>query len=238
MLAIFIAPLSLGAVTITDDPYGTAVNHRVSLYLWGSGMKGHAGNAAGATPVDLTFDDILDNLEAGIMFNYRLDSGKWAFNLDYIYLNVSPTSDAPPASVDMKQTIAELSVGYAVNKKLELLAGIRYVDIATDTTIKITPTPPTVSSADDWIDPIIGLDFRTALSDKWRFYGRADVGGFGVGSDLSYQLAGYLGYMPSKRLNLYAGYRHLDFDYKSDNDKKFFYDIALSGPLVGAGYHF
>jgi len=238
LITILITPLSLRAATITDDPSSAAVNHRVSLYLWGAGMKGNMGNAVGSAPVDLSFEDILDNLESGIMFNYRLHSGKWAFNLDYIYLNVSPTSDVPPASVDLKQSIAELSAGYAINPNLELLAGIRYVDIDMNATINITPTPPTITGADDWIDPIIGLDYRAALSDKWRFYGRADVGGFGVGSDLSYQLAGYFGYMPSKSWNLYAGYRHLDFDYKSDNDKKFFYDIALSGPLVGVGFHF
>lgn len=237
-ITILSTPLSLKAVTITDDPSSAAVNHRVSLYLWGAGMEGNMGNAAGGAPVDISFEEILDNLEAGIMFNYRLNSGKWAFNLDYIYLNVAPTSDAPPASVDLKQSIAELSAGYAVNPKLELLAGIRYVDIDMSATINITPTPPIITGADDWIDPIIGLDYRTALSDKWRFYGRADVGGFGVGSDLSYQLAGYFGYMPSKSWNLYAGYRHLDFDYKSDNEKKFYYDMALSGPLVGVGFHF
>lgn len=240
LLTIITAPLSLVAapVTITADPYEDAVHHRISLYLWGAGMSGNMGNAAGSAPVDLTFEDILDNLEAGLMANYRLKKGHWAFNFDYVYLNVAPTSDKPPANVDLKETIAELSAGYEVNPGLELLAGIRYVDIDMNATINITPQPPTITGADDWIDPIVGLDYRTALSDKWRFFGRADVGGFGVGSDLTYQLAAYLGYMPSKSWNLYAGYRHLDFDYKSDNDKKFFYDISLSGPLVGFGYHF
>ena len=172
------------------------------------------------------------------MINYRLQRGKWAYNFDYVYLNITPTLNAPPASIDLKETIVEMSVGYAIERELELLAGIRYVDISMNSTLNITPTPPTVTAADDWIDPIVGLDYRTALSDKWRFFGRADVGGFGVGSDLSWQLAGYFGYMPSKNWNLYAGYRHLDIDYKSDNDKKFFYDIATSGPLIGFGYHF
>lgn len=240
LIAIFVTPLSLKAapVTITADPSDAAVHHRVSLYLWGAGLSGNVGNAAGGSPVDASFEDIFDNLEAGIMANYRLTSGKWAFNFDYIYLNVSPTSDVPPASVDLKETIVELSAGYAVHPELELLAGIRYVDISMEATINITPPPPAISGEDDWIDPIVGLDYRTALSEKWRFYGRADVGGFDVGSDLSWQLAGYFGYMPSKNWNLFAGYRHLDIDYKSDNDKKFFYDIATSGPLIGFGYHF
>ena len=239
LLVILATPLSLNAapVTITADPYKDTVSHRISLYLWGSGMSGNMGNAGGSAPVDIRFDDLLDNLEAGIMANYRLKKGHWALNLDYVYLNVSPTSDTPPATVDLKQTIAEVSVGYEVKPGLDLLAGARYVDIDMNATINIGPTL-TATGADDWIDPIIGLDYRIALSDKWRFFGRADVGGFGMGSDMSYQLAAYFGYMPSKSWNLYAGYRHLDFDYKSDNDNKFFYDITLSGPLIGFGYHF
>lgn len=238
LIAMIFTPLSLNAaVTITADPYEDIVHHRVSLYLWGAGMSGNMGNAAGSAPVDISFEDILDNLEAGIMANYRLKKGHWAFNFDYIYLNVSPSSDVPPATVDLKQSIAELSVGYEVSPGLELLAGARYVDIDMNAIINIGPMP-TITGTDDWIDPIIGLDYRASLSDKWRFFGRADVGGFGVGSDMSYQLGAYFGYMPSKSWNLYAGYRHLDFDYKSDNDKKFFYDITLSGPLVGFGYHF
>jgi hypothetical protein len=238
LLIIITAPLSLVAapVTITADPYKDAVHHRISLYLWGAGMSGNGniGNAADSATVDTN----LDNLEAGLMANYRLKKGHWAFNFDYVYLNVTPTSDNPPADVDLKQSIAEISAGYEVSPGLELLAGVRYVDIDMKATIKITPPPPAITGTDDWIDPIVGLDYRAALSDKWRFFGRADVGGFGVGSDLTYQLAAYIGYMPSKSWNLYAGYRHLDFDYKSDNDKKFFYDMTLSGPLVGFGYHF
>ena len=81
LATIFMTPLSLNAapVTITDDPYKETVSHRISLYLWGSGMKGHMGNAAGSAPVDISFDDLLDNLEAGIMANYRLKKGPLGF---------------------------------------------------------------------------------------------------------------------------------------------------------------
>jgi len=212
--------------------------HRFSMYLWGAGMSGNMGNAAGSAPLDISFEDLMDNLEAGLMANYRFKKDEWAFNFDYIYLNVSPSADAPPVDVDLKQSIVELSGGYEINKGLELLAGIRYIDISMQSTLKITPTPPTVNGDDDWVEPIVGLDYRKAISSKWSFYGRADVGGFGVGSDFSYQLAGYFGYMASDSWNLYAGYRHLDFDYKSDNAKKFFYDITISGPLIGFGYYF
>lgn len=55
---------------------------------------------------------------------------------------------------------------------------------------------------------------------------------------LEIQLAGYFGYKPSENWNLFAGYRYIDFDYESDNEQKFFYDIDISGPLIGFGYYF
>ncbi len=77
-----------------------------------------------------------------------------------------------------------------------------------------------------FVDPIVGLDYRTGLSDKWVFYGRADIGGFGVGSELNWQLGAYFGYKPTQNWNLFGGYRHLAFDYKSDNASQFFYDMS------------
>jgi predicted porin len=228
--------LFLSQQAVSDDSKG--FQHRIALYLWGAGLSGNVGNAAGASPVNVSFDDILDNMEAAFMGNYRLKASKWAFGLEYIYLNLAPTSDTPPATVDLKQSILELTGGYELAPGLEALAGIRYVDISMNTTLNISPTPPSISGEDDWVDPIIGLDYRTALSEKWQFYGRGDIGGFGVGSDVTWQLAAYFGYMPSERWNLFAGYRHLDFDYKSDNENRFFYDMGISGPLVGFGFLF
>ncbi len=230
------ALLFLPQQAMSDGSKG--LQHRISLYLWGAGLSGNVGNAAGASPVNVSFDDILDNMEAAFMGNYRAKGNKWAFGLDYIYLNLAPTSDTPPATVDLKQSILELTGGYELAPGLEVLAGIRYVDISMNATLNILSTPPSISGEDDWIDPIVGLDYRTALSEKWRFYGRGDIGGFKVGSDVTWQLAAFFGYMPSKKWNLFVGYRHLDFDYKSDNENRFFYDMSVSGPLIGFGYIF
>lgn len=238
-LALYLFILSLVApFSLHADEEDDGLQSSVSLYIWGAGMKGNIGNAAGGSPVDVSFDDILDNMESGIMFNYRGKGDKWALGIDYIYLDLLPTSDVPPATVSLRQTVTEMSVGYEVQQGLEVLAGFRYIDIRMNATINIQPAPPPTTGSDAWFDPIVGLDYRRTLSDNWQFYGRGDIGGFGVGSDLTWQLAGYFGYKPSENWNLFAGYRHIDFDYKSDNEKKFFYDIAISGPLIGFGYYF
>jgi len=216
-------------------------DHTVNIYIWGAGLDGDTGGGAGSAPVDISFNDILDNMEGAFMGNYRAKRNQWAFNLDYIYLNLSPDSDKPPAEMNLKQHILELSAGYELAPGLDVIGGIRYVDLNIKTKFKgPLDKIPDFRISEDWLDPIIGLDYRTEFSEKWRFYSRGDVGGFGIGSgsELTWQLAAYIGYMPTKNWNLFAGYRHLDFDYESDDSNGFFYDIAVSGPLLGVGYHF
>jgi hypothetical protein len=233
LLASIASPLSLQAAE-QDEPR----NHALALYLWGAGLDGHVGNKAGGLPVDVSFSDILDNLEGAFMVNYRGEFDNWALNADYIYLNIAPSTDKPSATLDVKQAIWEVSAGYEIRPGLELLAGLRYVDMRTALRLDFLPGSPTVNVAEDWLDPIVGLDYRTALSDKWVFYGRADIGGFGVGSELTWQLGAYFGYKPSPNWNLFGGYRHLVFDYESDDPSQFFYDMAISGPLLGVSFKF
>ena len=171
------------------------------------------------------------------MLYYRGEFDNWALNADYVYLNIAPTTDRPPATLDVKQTIWELSAGYEIQPGLEVLGGFRYVDLRTALTLNL-PTPRTTKTTEDWLDPIVGLDYRTALSNKWVFHGRADVGGFGVGSDLTWQLGAYFGYKPSPNWNLFGGYRHIVFDYESDDANQFFYDMSISGPLLGVSFRF
>ena len=232
LLASIASPLPLQAAE-QDEPR----NHALALYLWGAGLEGHVGNKAGGLPVDASFSDILDNLSGVYMVNYRGEFDNWALNADYIYLSIAPSTDSPPATLDLKQTIWEVSAGYEIQPGLEVLGGFRYVDLRTALTLNL-PTPQTIKAEEDWLDPIIGLDYRTALSDKWVFFGRADIGGFGVGSELTWQLGAYFGYKPAQNWNLFGGYRHLAFDYESDDASQFFYDLSVSGPLLGVSFRF
>jgi hypothetical protein len=63
----------------------------------------------------------------------------------------------------------------------------------------------------------------------------ADVGGFGVGSDTSWEAIATLNYRLRDWLWLRAGYRHLEVDYE---DGGFVHDVQMSGPMMGAGLQF
>ena len=70
----------------------------------------------------------------------------------------------------------------------------------------------------EWIDPIIGLRLRHRIGPGDEFQLRGDIGGFGVGSKFSWQLAG--GYSHDMKIGDWTitntvGYRALSVDYSN-----------------------
>lgn len=74
----------------------------------------------------------------------------------------------------------------------------------------------TVARTDDWFDPYIGLRGRYNLSDKFYLTAKGDIGGFGVGSDLSWTAEAALGCQLSPRVSSEVGYRAYGVDYEKD----------------------
>jgi hypothetical protein len=95
------------------------------------------------------------------------------------------------------------------------------------------------SATADWVDPIVGAAFKTSIDDKWSFALQGDVGGFGVGSDLSWQAWVNFDWRFSRIGSLALGWRHLDWDYSEGKGaKKFTYDARMTGPVIGVSFHF
>ena len=77
------------------------------------------------------------------------------------------------------------------------------------------------------------------MSEKFLITTTVDIGGFGIASDMtrSFNILG--GYRLSHRANLWFGHRYLDIDYGTGSGaKKFEYDVAMHGPILGASFHF
>ncbi len=96
------------------------------------------------------------------------------------------------------------------------------------------PSSP-VSGSKGWVDPFVGFRGQCRLSDRTYLAGRADIGGFGVSSDLMWNAYGALGVDISERLAVELGYRYLSVDYQSGG---FAYDVATKGPFVGVRIEF
>lgn len=215
-------------------------NHTATLFLWGSGLDGSVGMGPTDVDVDASFSDLLNNLDMAFMAKYRAKKEVWAINAELMYVGLEGTGSVGPVTgtASLDQTIVELSGGYEVQSGLDILAGVRYVKIETDMSSNLPLLNR--SRSDSWVDPIIGMEYRAPLSDKWSFYGRGDIGGFGIGSELSWQLGATFNYQISERWYANLGYRILDIDYdngKSGSDR-YIYDLRQSGPVLGISAKF
>ena len=86
-----------------------------------------------------------------------------------------------------------------------------------------------------WVDPIVGIATQIKLGGGFGFKAEGDVGGFGVGADLDWQVLGALQYQLNESITLEAGYRYLSVDYDKGG---FLYDVAMQGPIIGGSIRF
>jgi opacity protein-like surface antigen len=211
--------------------------HSFTAYFLGAAMDGTAGIGNLEVPVDMSFSDIVDNLELGAMAHYRAEKAKLSLNLDVIYMGLGGTV-LGLGDIDFDQWLVEGTAGWRTSDKVELFAGVRYNDIAAKVAIGGS-APMTIKRGESWYDPIVGARLWLPLSGAFSCIVRGDVGGFGVGSDFSWQLGAYLRYATTSNSSLLVGYRYLDMDYESgEGAGRFLYDMTIQGPAVGFNWNF
>jgi hypothetical protein len=93
----------------------------------------------------------------------------------------------------------------------------------------------TISRDDGWFDPYVGLHTRYNFNKTFYTAVRGEVGGFGVGADLMWQVEGVLGINLTRNIFTEIGYRALADDYENDN---FTFDVVLHGPQITTGITF
>jgi opacity protein-like surface antigen len=93
-----------------------------------------------------------------------------------------------------------------------------------------------------WLDPVIGLRMRYSSGDGDHFEMRGDIGGFGVGSNFSWQTYGGWSHDFEYRGVKFAGlvgYRALSiYVSKYINGRKNGFDEILHGPVTGVSFSF
>ena len=95
------------------------------------------------------------------------------------------------------------------------------------------------SGAEDWWDPIVGARASLPIGTKFNVGFNGDIGGFDVGSDLTWQAFPYVGWQFAKSASLQLGYRFLYTDYESGSGtSRFKYDMLTQGPQLGVTFPF
>jgi hypothetical protein len=232
--------LASGVASAADDGW----KHTVAIYGVGASMDGSTSVGPVTADVDVSFSDILDNLEFAAMFAYRGERGRWAVGTDLIYMKLEQSKDGiGPAgnsrsTVEADQLILELNGSYALTEHLSLYGGFRYWDLEVDLEVQGGgPLGETLATSqdEDWIDPMVGLRYALPLGERWTLIAKADLGGFGFGSDRAWQATGLAAWSLSEHADLLFGFRWLDVDYE---DGLFKYNVGQGGPTVGFAWVF
>jgi hypothetical protein len=92
-----------------------------------------------------------------------------------------------------------------------------------------------IARTDDWWDPYLGLRGRYNVNAKFYMTAKADIGGFGIGSDLTWSAETALGCQVTERVFSEVGYRALAVDYEGNG---LTYDMITHGPQVTLGITF
>lgn len=225
--------LCLAAVPArSQDKWGGTV----MLYGLGAGMEGKVGALGHTADVNLSFSDILKNLEFGFMGAARVYKGNWSVTGDVLYTGLGMENDAVKA--DVNQWVVSADAGYQVSQSVEVLGGVRINALRNTLDFK-GPLGITTEPKKSWVDPVVGIRFAPSLSDKWALWSRFDVGGFGVGSDFTYEINALAVRKFSDRTSLAFGYRVIGINYdKGEGLKRFLYDVTISGPVAGLAISF
>jgi hypothetical protein len=196
-----------------------------------------------------TSGDVMDHWKSGIIFYFEAQNDKWAITSDLFELEQTKEEIKngliiTSGRLDTRQIHEELAGLYKVLPWLEAGAGIRYnsINIGGELNMKTISGTDTVrinNRLQDWVDPIIVARIKNPGATKWITEFRADIGGFGIGSKLAWQIQANVGYRFSHLFQTTFGYRWLDMNYeKGTGDERFLYDIITFGPSLSFGFNF
>jgi hypothetical protein len=166
---------------------------------------------------------------------------------DFEYVHLSSDEISTPfgvlyssAHTDSQQYILDPEVYGRVYESqkgyVDAFGGIRYWHLRSNLDLRPGLLPAFhASDSRDWVDPLMGARFRVNLKKGWFAMLKGDAGGFGVGSQVTWQIYTGVGKEFKQKYSMFLGYRRLSVDYR---DAGFVYDIDMNGALLGFAVRF
>jgi hypothetical protein len=236
-------------------PTGRLWSLQITPYLWASGISGDISpfRRAPTIGIDKSFSDILDDLNFGGFVNVWARYDRFVFSADVMYVDTTdshtiglPSGGPFPggairAEVDTTQFTSTLEAGYRLYASpqftFDALAGARIWQVSNNVTASYSGLPYSISHKESfgWVDPVIAARAFFNFTDRLSTLLQADVGGFGAGSDNTWQVLATVNYAFRPNMAISAGYKYLHVDYDKDG---YVFDTDLSGPVLGFTYRF
>jgi len=234
------------------EPAAAPWKFEVALYGWATGIDGNVGvGQQPTTPVNATFADVVSHLDGALMGSFIAKKDNWTLWADVVWSKLSADETVNAGTVRAEATqrlfIANAVAGYRLpvggpGFDLSATAGYRFQRLSLDLALTnlVAPGSVSVSDSKSWLDPVFGLALQYRIDPKWFVNALADVGGFGVGSELTSQALVTVGYHWTEAWSVALGYRVLYTDYQSVTapGSDFRYTTTIHGPLLSIAYYF
>lgn len=229
---LFLIFASIGIfATMSQAQYD--VDNRLKLeitpYIWMTTMNGNLTINGETRPINFTYEDFFKYSNLGLNGHIEIKKRRWGILFDYNYV------DLLKGDTYTELILSDLSFAWRFTKGLEMIVGGRYFKSQTE----YRDDPDQIEKDEQsWIDPIIGGRMTWEMTKKIVFTARADIGGFGIGSDFEWNLMAGVGYRLSN-ITFMGVYRIWYAKYENGSgDKLFVYDMTTSGPGLAMVIHF
>lgn len=221
----------------------SAWRFQVTPYVWMTGLKGdlRLSPRLPTAHVSQSFSDVLSDLKAAAFLNGTARRDRYVLQADASYASVASHAQLPlglqlQARAKVQQSSLTVTGGYqwqpSAQDSIDTMVGVRGWHLRSS--LQVAPLLSERLSK-SFVDPIVALRWRHQWSDRWSSLLYADAGGFGVGSESTWQVLATVNYQLRDKVYLSAGYRQLNVDYRSGNQRL---DVRLGGPVLGATFQF
>jgi hypothetical protein len=246
----------------------SAWSFEVVPFLWLPEVEGSVGTRGITADVDVDFNDLFDLMGDGELFagggHFEARYDRFSFFVDAFGGTARPTSDVTfgprrmltgTADLTLDFTFVEFGPAFRVLEwpccdggrpiVVDLLTGGRFMYFYQSISLRGSGGrfARDARATSTWVDPFAGGRFAVPLVGELDLVFRGDIGGFGAGSALAWNLIGgfeyHLPWQPwGARTSVVAVYKALDFDYESGSRDAIDIALDLRGPALGLAFEF
>ncbi|MCG7927158.1 MAG: hypothetical protein JAY67_16680 [Candidatus Thiodiazotropha taylori] len=210
--------------------------YRLTPYAWVPSLK--ADLDIGANPPAESDTSLLDVLDFAFLLTGEAHNGDWGLIGEFNYLDLSNDATYANGLFDAETSVNGTMIGVAVQKRIhsssegnaDVFVGLRHWSLDAEIDFERLPT---ASRSTNFTDPILGIKGNLNINHRWFVSGLGEIGGFGAGSDLQWEIVGRVGYRFSDTWNAVIGYRHLVLDFDNDN---LIIKATMTGPFLAVDY--
>lgn len=202
-----------------------------------------------------SFSDAVKYLKMAAAFAGKIKYERVSFVFDVSYLNLKGFGTEIPENLTspqilssnwtVKQALYDLFLTYLFPSKsksvmVDIYAGGRLWNLDVESTIIDNNTSNNVKMGqytNSWFDPVIGVNAEYVLSKdmKWAAWTKGDIGGFGVNSQMTWQMNAGFAYMLSPHFPLALGFKYVGVNYDKDARN---WTVNEYGLTLGIGYRY